>query len=148
VGLNVGSSTIRWQWFRPLWHPTRTRSTTSTPEVFQSHSGWNWLHHFGKIDRAGGNTKAEGINLSLVIKADHAVICPPAATPIDGPIVSASSRHGIASAAGLVLCGLYGVRYTVYPPPAVCRVADEISQFLHGWRDWVDATTVGPGVTV
>lgn len=105
--------------------------------------------HFGKIKRAGGETKAEGINLSLVGRAPVSQqfnLLAKLGTTYGWTDVSAVPATGIASGNEKSFGMSYGLgaEYVFNPQmSAVLQYDEHRLKFVGTGRDRVSATTVG-----
>lgn len=105
--------------------------------------------HFGKIDRAGGSTKAEGINLSLVGRAPVSQqfnLLAKLGTTYGWTDVSAVPATGIASGdeKGFGMSYGLGAEYAFNPTmSAVLQYDEHRLKFAGTGRDRVSTTTVG-----
>ncbi|MDB5868973.1 MAG: OmpA domain protein transrane region-containing protein [Polaromonas sp.] len=105
--------------------------------------------HFGKIDRAGGRTKAEGINLSLVGRAPVSQsfnLLGKLGTTYGRTDVSAFPGSGVASGKenGFGLSYGVGAEYVFNPQlSAVLQYDEHRLKFAGDGRDRINATTVG-----
>ena len=105
--------------------------------------------HFGKIERAGGDTKAEGINLSLVGRApvsNSFNLLGKLGTTYGRTDVSAFPGSGVASGRenGFGLSYGVGAEYSFTPQlSGVLQYDEHRLKFAGGERDRVNATTVG-----
>lgn len=105
--------------------------------------------HFGKIDRAGGSTKAEGINLSLVGRAPISPqfnLLGKLGTTYGWTDVSSVAATGIASgdAKGFGMSYGLGAEYVFNQQlSAVLQYDEHRLKFVGTGRDRVSATTVG-----
>ena len=152
VGLNVGSSNYSLgNGFGPFASDNKdTVYNIYTGTFFNPNFGLELGYtNFGKIDRAGGSTKAEGINLSLVGRAP---ITPSFAlfgklgTTYGTTDVSARPGSGIASGkeTGFGVSYGLGAEYSFTPLlSAVLQYDEHKLRFAGAGRDRVDATTVG-----
>ena len=152
VGLNIGSSNYSLgNGFGPFASDDKdTVYNIYTGTFFNPNFGLEAGYtNFGKIDRAGGNTKAEGINLSLVGRAP---ITPSFA--LFGKLgstyartdVSARLGSGVASGkeTGFGVSYGLGAEYSFTPQlSAVLQYDEHRLKFADSGRDRVDATTVG-----
>ena len=152
VGLNVGSSNYSLgNGFGPFASDDKdTVYNVYTGTFFNPNFGLELGYtNFGKINRAGGNTKAEGINLSLVGRAP---ITPSFAlfgklgTTYGRTDVSAAQNSLVASGKETGFGVSYGVgaEYSFTPQlSAVLQYDEHKLKFAGAGRDRVDATTVG-----
>ena len=152
VGLNVGSSNYSLgNGFGPFASDDKdTVYNVYTGTFFSPNFGLELGYtNFGKIDRAGGSTKAEGINLSLVGRAP---ITPSFAlfgklgSTYGRTDVSARPGSGVASGRETGFGVSYGVgaEYSFTPQlSAVLQYDEHKLRFAGAGRDRVDATTVG-----
>ena len=105
--------------------------------------------HFGKIERAGGDTKAEGINLSLVGRAPMSSqfnLLGKLGTTYGWTDVSAVAATGIASGTEKGFGFSYGIgaEYAFNPQfSAVLQYDEHRLKFASTGRDRISATTVG-----
>ena len=152
VGLNVGSSNFSLgNGFGPFASDNRDTvyniytGTFFTPN-FGVEAGYT---NFGKIDRAGGNTKAQGFNLSLVGRAPITQsfnIFGKLGTTYGRTEVSAFPGTGIASGKenGFGVSYGIGAEYSFNPQlSAVLQYDEHKLKFAGDGRDRVNATTVG-----
>jgi hypothetical protein len=152
VGLNVGSSNFSLgNGFGPFASDNRDTvyniytGTFFTPN-FGVEAGYT---NFGKIDRAGGNTKAQGFNLSLVGRAPITQsfnIFGKLGTTYGRTEVSAFPGTGVASGTenGFGVSYGIGAEYSFNPQlSAVLQYDEHKLKFAGDGRDRVNATTVG-----
>ncbi|MBG6072763.1 MULTISPECIES: outer membrane beta-barrel protein [unclassified Polaromonas] len=152
VGLNVGSSNFSLgNGFGPFASDNRDTvyniytGTFFTPN-FGVEAGYT---NFGKIDRAGGNTKAQGFNLSLVGRAPITQsfnIFGKLGTTYGRTEVLAFPGTGIASGKenGFGVSYGIGAEYSFNPQlSAVLQYDEHKLKFAGDGRDRVNATTVG-----
>jgi hypothetical protein len=152
VGLNVGSSNFSLgNGFGPFASDNRDTvyniytGTFFTPN-FGVEAGYT---NFGKIDRAGGNTKAQGFNLSLVGRAPITQsfnIFGKLGTTYGRTEVSAFPGTGVASGKenGFGVSYGIGAEYSFNPQlSAVLQYDEHKLKFAGDGRDRVNATTVG-----
>ena len=152
AGLNLGSSNYSLgSGFGPF-------ASKDTDTVYNLYTGTFFIPNFGfelgytnfgKIDRAGGKTKAEGINLSLVGRAP---ITPSfnlfgkLGTTYGRTDVSAFPGTGVASGKenGFGVSYGIGAEYSFNPQlSAVLQYDEHKLKFAGDGRDRVNATTVG-----
>ena len=152
VGLNLGSSNFSLgNGFGPFASDNKdTVYNLYTGTFFTPNFGFEAGYtNFGKIDRAGGNTKAQGINLSLVGRAPITQsfnIFGKLGTTYGRTEVSAVPGTGIASGKE----NGFGVSYGIGAEYAFNRQLSAVLQydehklkFAGDGRDRVNATTVG-----
>lgn len=152
AGLNLGSSNYSLgSGFGPFASKdTDTVYNLYTGTFFTPNFGFELGYtNFGKIDRAGGKTKAEGINLSLVGRAP---ITPSfnlfgkLGTTYGRTDVSAFPGTGVASGKenGFGVSYGIGAEYSFNPQlSAVLQYDEHKLKFAGDGRDRVNATTVG-----
>lgn len=105
--------------------------------------------NFGKITRAGGNTKAEGINLSLVGKAplgSQFNLLGKLGTTYGRTDVSSAPFSGISSGreTGFGVSYGLGAEYVFSPKmSAVLQYDEHRLRFVNAGRERISATTVG-----
>ncbi len=105
--------------------------------------------NFGKITRAGGNTKAEGINLSLVGKAplgSQFNLLGKLGTTYGRTDVSSAPVSGISSGreTGFGVSYGLGAEYVFSPKmSAVLQYDEHRLRFVNAGRERISATTVG-----
>lgn len=152
VGLNVGSSNYSLgNGFGPFGSDdSDTVYNIYTGTFFTPNLGFEVGYtNFGKIDRAGGNTKAEGINLSLVGRAPITQsfnIFGKLGTTYGRTDVSAFPGTGITSGKenGFGVSYGIGAEYSFNPQlSAVLQYDEHKLKFAGSGRDRVNATTVG-----
>ena len=152
VGLNLGSSNFSLgNGFGPFASDNRdTVYNIYTGTFFTPNFGFEGGYtNFGKIDRAGGNTKAQGINLSLVGRAPITQsfnIFGKLGTTYGRTEVSAFPGTGIASGKenGFGVSYGIGAEYSFNPQlSAVLQYDEHKLKFAGDGRDRVNATTVG-----
>ena len=152
VGLNIGSSNFSLgNGFGPFASDNKdTVYNIYTGTFFTPNFGFEAGYtNFGKIDRAGGNTKAQGINLSLVGRAPITQsfnIFGKLGTTYGRTEVSAFPGTGIASGKenGFGVSYGIGAEYSFNPQlSAVLQYDEHKLKFAGDGRDSVNATTVG-----
>jgi len=106
--------------------------------------------HFGKIERAGGTTKAEGVNLSLVGKVPLGSsgfnLLGKVGTTYGRTDVSAAPFTGVSSGreTGLGISYGLGAEYVFSPQlSAVVQYDEHQLKFINAGRDRVGAATLG-----
>ena len=105
--------------------------------------------HFGKIDRAGGTTKAEGINLSLIGRAPMSPqfnLLGKLGTTYGRTDVSANPLSGFATGreTGFGVSYGLGAEYVFNPKiSAILQYDEHKLKFVGAGRDRISATTVG-----
>jgi len=152
VGLNLGSSNYSLgSGFGPFASDDRdTVYNIYTGTFFNPNFGFELGYtNFGKIDRAGGRTKAEGINLSLVGRAPVSQsfnVFGKLGTTYGRTDVSALPASGVASGkeTGFGVSYGLGAEYVFNPQlSAVLQYDEHRLRFAGEGRDRVNATTVG-----
>ena len=152
AGLNVGSSNYS------LGSGSRLFASDDTDTVYNIYTG-TFFHpnfglelgytNFGKIDRAGGKTKAEGINLSLVGRAPISPsfnLLGKLGTTYGRTDVSAAPGAGVAAGreTGFGMSYGLGAEYVFNPQlSAVLQYDEHRLKFVGEGSDRVNATTVG-----
>lgn len=152
VGLNLGSSNYSLgNGFGPFASDdTDTVYNLYTGTFFTPNFGFELGYtNFGKIERAGGNTKAEGINLSLVGRAPITQsfnLFGKLGTTYGRTDVSASPGSRVTSGKenGFGVSYGIGAEYSFNPQlSAVLQYDEHKLKFAGDGRDRVNATTVG-----
>lgn len=152
VGLNVGSSNYSLgNGFGPFASDNKdTVYNVYTGTFFNPNVGLELGYtNFGKIDRAGGTTKAEGFNLSLIGRAPVTTsfaLFGKLGTTYGRTDVSARPGTGVASGKETGFGFSYGVgaEYSFTPQlSAVLQYDEHKLRFAGAGRDRIDATTVG-----
>ena len=152
VGVNVGSSNYSLgNGFGPFTSDNKdTVYNIYTGTFFTPNFGFELGYtNFGKIERAGGSTKAQGINLSLVGRAPITQsfnIFGKLGTTYGRTEVSAFPGTGIASGKenGFGVSYGIGAEYSFNPQlSAVLQYDEHKLKFAGDGRDRVNATTVG-----
>jgi OOP family OmpA-OmpF porin len=152
VGLNIGSSNYSLgNGFGPFGNDDKdTVYNIYTGSFFSPNLGFELGYtNFGKIDRAGGQTKAEGINLSLVGRAPITPsfnLLGKLGTTYGRTDVSAFPGSGVASGkeTGFGISYGIGAEYSFNPQlSAVLQYDEHKLKFAGDGRDRVNATTVG-----
>lgn len=152
VGLNLGSSNYSLgSGFGPFASDDKdTVYNLYTGSFFTPNVGFELGYtNFGKIDRAGGTTKAEGINLSLVGRAPITPsfnLLGKLGTTYGRTDVSAFPGTGVASGgeSGFGVSYGIGAEYSFNPQlSAVLQYDEHRLKFVGSGRDRVNATTVG-----
>jgi OOP family OmpA-OmpF porin len=152
VGLNVGQSNYSLgNGFGPFSSDKHdTVYNIYTGSYFSENFGLELGYtNFGKISRAGGNTKAEGINLSLIGRAPISPsfnLLGKLGTTYGRTDVSAVPGSGVASGSetGFGVSYGLGAEYVFNPQlSAVLQYDEHRLKFAGDGRDRVNATTVG-----
>ena len=152
VGLNVGSSNYSLgNGFGPFASDNKdTVYNIYTGTFFNPNVGLELGYtNFGKIDRAGGSTKAEGFNLSVIGRAPVTTsfaLFGKLGTTYGRTDVSARPGTGVASGkeTGFGISYGVGAEYSFTPQlSAVLQYDEHKLKFAGAGRDRVDATTVG-----
>ena len=143
VGLNVGSSDYS------LGNGFGPFASDDSDTVYNIYTGTFFHPNFGKIDRAGGTTKAEGINLSLVGRAPVSPsfnLIGKLGTTYGRTDVSAAPGTGVVSGSetGFGVSYGLGAEYVFNPQlSAVLQYDEHRLKFAGEGSDRVNATTVG-----
>ena len=152
VGLNVGQSNYSlgngFNLFSSDSHDTAYNVYTGTffNQNFGAELGYT---NFGKVDRAGGSTKAEGINLSLVGRAPVSPsfnLLGKIGTTYGRTDVSTSVGSGVVSGkeTGFGVSYGLGAEYVFNPQlSAVLQYDEHRLRFAGEGRDRISATTLG-----
>lgn len=156
VGLNLGRSDyslesgLRGFGFNFNDDDTDTSVNLYTGSFFNSNFGLELGYtHFGKINRGGGDTEAEGVNLSLVGRAPMSPqfnLLGKLGTTYGWTDVSAARGSGIASGneSGFGVSYGIGAEYVFSPQlSAVLQYDEHRLKFAGTGRDRVSATSVG-----
>lgn len=152
VGLNIGQSNYSlgngFNLFSADNHDTAYNIYTGSffNQNFGAELGYT---NFGKVDRAGGSTKAEGINLSLVARAPISPsfnLLGKLGTTYGRTDVSAAPGSGVnvGSDTGFGVSYGLGAEYVFSPQiSAVLQYDEHRLKFAGQGRDRISATTVG-----
>ena len=152
VGLNIGQSNYSlgngFNLFSADNHDTAYNIYTGSffNQNFGAELGYT---NFGKVDRAGGSTKAEGINLSLVARAPISPsfnLLGKLGTTYGRTDVSAAPGSGVnvGSETGFGVSYGLGAEYVFSPQlSAVLQYDEHRLKFAGEGRDRISATTVG-----
>jgi len=152
AGLNIGSSNYSLgSGFGPFANDNKdTVYNLYTGSFFTPNLGFELGYtNFGKVERAGGQTKAEGINLSLVGRAPITSsfnLLGKLGTTYGRTDVSAFPGSGVASGkeTGFGISYGIGAEYSFNPQlSAVLQYDEHKLKFAGDGRDRVNATTVG-----
>ena len=152
VGLNIGSSNYSLgNGFGPFANNNKdTVYNLYTGSFFTPNLGFELGYtNFGKVERAGGQTRAEGINLSLVGRAPITSsfnLLGKLGTTYGRTDVSARPGTGVAvgKETGFGISYGIGAEYSFNPQlSAVLQYDEHQLKFAGDGRDRVNATTVG-----
>jgi len=152
AGLNIGSSNYSLgSGFGPFANDDKdTVYNLYTGSFFTPNLGFELGYtNFGKVERAGGQTKAEGINLSLVGRAPITSsfnLLGKLGTTYGRTDVSAFPGSGVVSGkeTGFGISYGIGAEYSFNPQlSAVLQYDEHKLKFAGDGRDRVNATTVG-----